>query len=356
MCFAVLGVNTRHSPLLFVLGTAMSANPESALPLNYYLYSEVRVPAADLRVHDNQPVRTTMMDGISTRTDVLFTNEKGEEKQSVQKRTQKILRKLSPALQRIILPDEAMLYAMRARSPLSVVEQLTAAWWTALLAACAIVVTNKRILFFPIKRDGSWRESVRSVHWGDLQEIKAKGLFVKNVSFKFRNGTITTYTNFRRGDAKKLSAIASALIPPASGEQTSAHSLIQLCPDCCGVLTQGQYSCPGCGLIFKNERTMVLRSIILPGGGYFYTGHPLIAILPAIVEAFFLVEVLLILFAGLASPKAVPNLFSVLLVLGVFWALETGVTILHCRRYIREFIPEKRDPARLPQAAFPGAP
>ncbi len=292
-----------------------------------------------------------MMDGIPTRSDVLFTNDKGEEKGSVEKRTAKILQKLSPALQRILRPGEVVLYAMRARSPLSPLEQLTAAWWTAYLAACAIVVTNKRILFFPVKSDGSWRESVRAAHWGDLEEIRAKGLLVRIVSFKFKNGTKVTYTNFRREDAKKLAAITSALLPAASGEQTAAPGLVQLCPDCCVVLTEGQYSCPGCGLIFENEKTMIVRSIFLPGGGYFYTGHPLVAIIPAVVEALLVLEILLILFAGVGSPKAIPDLLSGLLVLAIFWGLETAITILHCRRYVREFIPQKRDPARAPQIA-----
>jgi hypothetical protein len=59
------------------------------------------------------------------------------------------------------------------------------------------------------------------------------------------------------------------------------------------------------------------------------------------------------LFAGLAAPKAGANLLAGLLLLAMFWALETSITILHCRRYIREFIPEKRDPLCAPQAAFP---
>ncbi len=293
-----------------------------------------------------------MMDGISIRSDVLSTNDKGEEKKSAQKRTGKILQKLCPALQRILRPEEAVLYAMSARCPLSILEQVTAAWWTALLAACAIVVTNKRILFFPVKRGGSWRESVRAVNWGDLEEIGPKGVLARNVSFKFKNGTKVTYTNFRRQDAKKLAAITSALIPAASAEQTAISGLVQLCPDCCAALTQGQYSCPACGLIFKNERTMIIRSIFLPGGGYFYTGHPLIAIFLAVVEALFVMEILLILFAGLASPKAVPELLSGILFLAIFWGLETAVTILHCRRYIRDFIPEKRDFTRVPQSAI----
>jgi hypothetical protein len=46
---------------------------------------------------------------------------------------------------------------------------------------------------------------------------------------------------------------------------------------------------------------MVLRSISLPGRGYFYTGHPLIAILRAVVEAFLVIEILLVLSMWITS-------------------------------------------------------
>jgi len=114
-------------------------------------------------------------------------------------------------------------------------------------------------------------------------------------------------------------------------------------------LTAGQYSCPGCGLIFKNEKTMILRSIFLPGGGYFYTGHPLIASPLAVVEVILLADVLLIVVGGLAS-GTIAGLLNGLIVLGIFWGIETAVTILHCRRHIREYIPEKRDPVRMTQS------
>jgi hypothetical protein len=305
------------------------------------------MPAADLHIHDHHVAQNTLIDGISVRNDVLFTNDKGdEEKSRTKKRIEKAVQKLVPALQRVLLPTETVLYLVQARSPLTALEQLTAAWWTTLLAASVIVITNKRILFFPAKRDGSWRESVRALQWGDLEEVKAKGLLVRNVTFKSRSGTKATYTNFRRADAKKIAAIAAALLPAASGEATSTHDWVQLCPDCRNNLTLGQYSCSGCGLTFKNEKSMVLRSILLPGGGYFYTGHPLIAMLPAVVEVLLVLEILAFLFAGLASPKALPNILSGLLLLGLFWALETAVTILHCRRYVLEYIPEKRDRAK----------
>jgi hypothetical protein len=307
------------------------------------------VPPAEIPIHNNRLPQTASVNGVAVRNDVLFTNEKGEDKRGTQKRSEKALQKLGPALQGVLLPGETVLFVARALSPLTVLEQLTAAWWTALLAASAVVLTNKRLLFFPVKRDGSWRESVRSLQWGDLEEVKPKGLLIRNVTFTSKNGTKTTYTHFRRADAKKIAAIAAALLPASSGEMTATHGLVQLCPDCRNALTAGQYLCSGCGLTFKNEQAMIKRSIFLPGGGYFYTGHPWIAILPAIVEGILLLELVLFLVAGFTSPQAVPNLIAAALVLGVFWALETSVTILHCRRYIREYIPEKRDPARARQ-------
>jgi len=94
---------------------------------------------------------------------------------------------------------------------------------------------------------------------------------------------------------------------------------------------------------------MIARSIFLPGGGYFYTDHPLIAIIPAAVELFLIADILLVVLAGSAAPNRIPDLLAGLLLLALFWGLETAVTILHCRRYVRDFIPEKRDPTRSPQ-------
>jgi hypothetical protein len=307
---------------------------------------EVAVPSADLPIHDQQLPQIVKIDALSVRDDVFFTNDKGQAKASVQKRSETALRKLMPALQSVLLPGETILYIARANSPLTPLEAVTAAWWTRLLTASAIVFTNQRLLFFPVKRDGSWRESIRAVYWGDLEEVKPQGLLVRNMVFKSKNGTKTTYTNFRRGDAKKIAAISKAFLPTASGEMTAAHGFVQLCPGCRNALTAGHYVCPGCGLVFKNEKTMIMRSILLPGGGYFYTGHPLIAMLPAIVEGFLMLEILILLFAGLSSPTARANILPTLTILLLFWALETAVTILHCRRYIRDFIPAKSGPAR----------
>jgi hypothetical protein len=310
------------------------------------------MPNADFQIGLNRVPRITVVDGISVRGDVLFTDDKGEEKDSIQKRATKMLQKLRPGLQKILLQGETVLSVMSARSPLSAIEQVTASALVSFLTLCSVILTNKRILFVPVKRDGTWRESVRSVNWGDIQEVLKTGFLVFNIRFKFKNGSVVAYRQFRRKDAKKLVEIASALLPAASGEQTATHGVVQLCPDCRGVLTAGQYYCPCCGLTFKNERTMVWRSIFLPGGGYFYTGHSVVAIFPAIAEAAVLVDILTLSAVGLSSHRTPPNLPLVLVGFAVVWTLETAVTILHCRRYVRDFIPDRGSPARLPQGTI----
>ncbi len=68
------------------------------------------MPISDLRIHDNRLPQITKMKGISVRNDVLYTNNKGEESGGIQKRSDKGLQKLQPALQRVLVPDEAVLY------------------------------------------------------------------------------------------------------------------------------------------------------------------------------------------------------------------------------------------------------
>ena len=304
------------------------------------------MPRADVPIHPNHVPRIVNTEGVDVREDVLYTDPTGEEKAGIRKRNEQQVRKLVPALQRVLQPDETVFFITQARSPLAFLEQLTAAWWTAYHARSVVVLTNQRILFFPIKGDDTWKESVRSAPWGDVVEVKPKGWIARNVTFTFRNGSQVTYTNLRRADAKKLAGIVASIQLAGAGDQSASQGLTQLCPDCRNVLTPGVYSCSHCGLVFKNEKSMILRSIFLPGGGYFYTGHPLVALIPALVEGFLILELMLLVAVAANKPELWSKVLSVFLFLAIVWVLETAVTILHGRRYIREYIPEKRDPTR----------
>ena len=98
-----------------------------------------------------------------------------------------------------------------------------------MLASAAIVFTNQRILFFPVKTDGSWKESVRTALWGDVAEVKSNGFVTRNLGFTYRNGQKETYLGFRPGDAKKIALIARTLIPVSAGETSVTHGAVQVC-------------------------------------------------------------------------------------------------------------------------------
>lgn len=305
------------------------------------------MPAADIAIHSKQIVRPTMIDGVQVRGDVAFTNAKGEEKASIEKRGTQKLQKLSSALRRILRPDETVLYALSARLAPSAIEKVFSNVWRRLLGTYAIVITNSRLLFLPVKMNGTWRESIRAVDWGDLDQFTKGGkLFISSIHLRCRNGVKLAFQDIRGSDAKKLAVIASTMIPAAAGDQTSAHGVVQLCPDCLNILTPGQYLCPACGLMFKNEKAMVWHSIFLPGGGYFYTGHPAVGTVVSIIEVAFIADILRLLSAASTSHRLTPDLSQALIALVVMWVGETVITIMHCRRYIREFIPKKRDPMR----------
>src|SRR3954469_1563897 len=69
-----------------------------------------RVPKADIAVHRQPMIRILEMEGISVREDVLFSNHKYDEKKRIRARNEKRLKILRPALERVMLPGEAVFY------------------------------------------------------------------------------------------------------------------------------------------------------------------------------------------------------------------------------------------------------
>jgi hypothetical protein len=176
--------------------------------------------------------------------------------------------------------------------------------------------------------------------WGDLVSVKAPGILSKSLKLQCDDGSQITYTRMMRRSGVALEAIAAAMLPAAVAEQSPYRGIVNLCPDCRNVLTPRVYVCQSCGLTFKNEKTMQLYSIFLPGGGYFYVGYPLLGVLLCIVEGVVLLGALGSLVGGKAE-DALPLLIT----LAVVWVIETCVTILHSQRQVRQFIPAARNPA-----------
>ena len=228
---------------------------------------------ADLQVHTGQVPRLTSRAGVRVREDTVYADHRGREQKGVRKRADKALDKLQETLAKVLEPDEAIMYVARCQAPAGILEQFAFGWYIYYVTATVLVFTNRRLLHFLVRRDGSWKKSLRSLRWGDLSEAKVHGLFGPRLRLKYQDGKVETYWGLRRGDAKTVKILLPVLLSASPGETSPAQAMSSLCPECFAGLSPGVYQCSRCGLTFKDEKTMVRRSLLIPGGGYFYTGH-----------------------------------------------------------------------------------
>jgi hypothetical protein len=311
------------------------------------------MPLPDFPIHPEQFPRQVAQGGIRVREDTLHTDHQGKERNAIRKRAAKALEKLQEPLLKLLEPEEVVLYVARAQARASWFEQLTLGSLIYYITGTMLVLTNRRLLHFLVKSNGAWKRSLRSLRWGDLAEAKVKGfLLSRTLQLRCRNGKEEFYWGLRRDDSKKIKVLLSAILPAAAGEGSPAQAMISLCPNCRATLAAGTYQCGQCFLAFKNETTMVRRSLLIPGGGYFYTGNWFLGVLDFLVESYLLLVVLMFLliafglFAdpfpedeGNPLPPAAALLSAAIFV--VILAVEKWMTIHHCRRFVREFIPAK---------------
>jgi hypothetical protein len=307
------------------------------------------VPTTQIPIHPDQSVRLSSHFGILLREDVAFTNRKGVEKKGIRKRAEQALDKLQEPLRKILEPDEAVLYIARGQLMPGMIEQFFLGWYASYLAPATLVLTNRRLLHLFVRRNGSWNRGVRSARWGDLQDAKIKGLLSAKLHIKYRNGKKEVYWRLRGDDPKKIRLLLEVLLPTATSETSPALSMTSLCPECRTALTPGVYECPGCRLKFRDEKTLLRRSILIPGGGFFYTGHAFLGVLHFLLELFLLLELVLLGAAAMGlwplkpSPGQAHAERGGALVAAVFLAallaLHKGAITRITRNLVRGYIP-----------------
>ena len=287
-------------------------------------------------------------EGIRVREDLAYTNPRNEANDGVRRRTQQSLEKLQGILRKLLREAEAVVYVARCQAPVGALDQLTFGWYIHRITASVLVFTDRGILHFLTKGDGTLKGGPRQVLWGDIAEASVKGWLNRQVRLVYKNGTKENYWKLKRGDARKLEALLPQFVG-VTGAMSAAGGVVQLCPACTATIPEKQYQCNQCGAVFKDERTMIRHSILLPGGGYFYTGHPFLGIGDFIVETVLLSAVLTWTLAAsgliileldpLESASTPAEALFIAGILAVFLVFEKLVTVYHCRRFIREYIP-----------------
>lgn len=264
---------------------------------------------------------------------VCFANDKGEQSDKVQKAQAKLLAKLGPFVKKFLEPDEKILYAIPAMRPISGIDHLFRGWHAYYIKACALVFTSKRIIYLPTGANGKPQLSPAQARYGDITSFAAKGLLGWYLELVYQNGSKERFTVQLMSAKKKVKLLLSKLIPGHEG--TDRHERHFLCPRCAKPLTKGVYICPSCRLAFKTQAQAVKFALLVPGGGYFFTGHTAFGVINVLVELFLVILILSSLVAahGNGELMAAPLGLLVLLVVYRIVGME------HARDFVEQYIP-----------------
>jgi hypothetical protein len=301
------------------------------------------VPNNQIPIHPGQSPRLSSHSGVPVREDVAFANHKGVEKSGLRKRAEQLLDKLQEPLRKFLEPDEAVFCIARAQVMPSGVEQMFLGWHAMFLMPGVLVLTNRRLLHLLVERNGTWKRTVRCARWGDVEEAKAKGFLGARLTAKYRDGRKEVYSALTGDDAKRIQLLLECLIPAGAAETSPALSMTSLCPECRSTLTPGIYECPSCRRAFKDEQTALQRSWLIPGGGFFYTGHPYLGISHGLVEAVLLLFVggWLLTAVGVfgSAPEDRASALAGAVVAAIILALNKWVMARAAKRQVRNYIP-----------------
>ncbi len=278
--------------------------------------------------------------GLPVNQSIAFSNHKGELKERLKKKQLKMLEPFAPLLKQFLEPGEEVLLALRGCSPMSFLEQFTSGWMIYYIKRCVLVVTDRRILHFPVKGNYSPRQSIAQIRFGDVDTIKLSTFLGRKFTVKYKNGKKETFLQVK--DTTKLKAVLNE-IPMSAQQPTTCGIRHHLCPKCTAQLTMGEYLCPSCKLEFKNEQKARNLSILLPGGGYFYTGHPVIGIGDAIVETVLILMVFAALVNLISGAESSAAAVTGAVFFGAILFLEKLYTVFHAKHYVKEYIPVDKE-------------
>ena len=289
-------------------------------------------------MYTEQQVEATPTDrpifGLPVDTGILFSNHKGIYKRRIEKRKTKLLQKLG-FLANFLDADEKIVFVAAGCSPYTPLERLTiGAVWLILIKRSLFVFTNKRLLHIPTSWKFDYRGSIAQILYQDCRRLHVKS---GRLVAEYHNGRTEKFSYIPACDRDVIKHFQFAT--SESDRRSENPQRNHLCPNCTEVLPARTVACPSCGLEFKNRATALTRSVLLPGGGYFYTGHPFIGIGDALTESYLLIITLVSL--GLALLGDGEAMLTFLLFLAAL-TIEKLVTIYHSNSFLTEFIPKDR--------------
>lgn len=267
----------------------------------------------------------------------MFTDDKGVHKPRIEKKQRKLLAKVA-FLHEFLEEGEKIQTVTTAVSPTSFLEQWTTGFIFVYIRRCLLVFTDRRIFHVPTTMSYDYRQSVAQIRYGDVESIAQKGSRLK---LAYKSGVKELFLYVRRSERKKIRLLLDAA--DLQGATSEVGKRVHLCPQCTNELEVDRFDCASCGKEFKSRIKARNLSIWLPGGGYFFTGHPYLGVADAVIELLFLFVIVSALIPSSAFPNgdlATAGVFAVLLF------IEKVITVYHANHFVKEYLPVDRVPIK----------
>lgn len=282
-----------------------------------------------------EATESTSMDrvicGLPVDAKILFSNSKGVYKPGIEKHRTKLLQKLG-FLGKFLDADEKIILVTTGCSPFTTFEEITmGAMWLMAVKRSLFVFTTKRLFHIPTTREFKYRGTVSQILYQDCRQLRVKWSRLVAQYPTGRTDKFLYIPGSDRAIIKRLKIEPSESDRPSDNPQRN-----HLCPNCTGILPMDAATCPGCGLEFKNKVKARQYSLLIPGGGYFYTNHPFIGIGDAITEVYLTA----VTAVGIAHAlRGDLMILAPTIVFAVILAVEKLITIHHSNSFLAEFIP-----------------
>lgn len=263
----------------------------------------------------------------------MFTDHKGNHNKRMEKRQRKLLSNIK-FLKPFLDQDEKILFIVTGCSPMSGLDVFLTGIVIYNLKLCYLVFTDKRILHVLTDVRFRYRNSIAQILYSDIKNISIKG---SEIRAEYKSGLKEKFTRIPMGFGRKIRSMLEEL--SLEGIPSESKQRSHLCPKCGKELKTDLFECSNCRLEFKSKSEGKKISIIYPGGGYFYTGHPVLGFLDASTE-FGLMVLVVGAFIGVFRGNEV-SLFS-LIFFGILLVIEKAISVYHSNKFLSEYIPRKK--------------
>ena len=273
--------------------------------------------------------------GVPVDREKIFTNHKGVYQKRVEKRQRKLIVK-STFIKFFLHHGEQIQCLTTGYSPTSILERIVTGPAFLFFKRALFIFTDKRILHVPTHFDRSSRSTVSQIMYEDCAHMSIRG---RSLHLKYKNGQEEIFPGLGGKEKKKIQTLLQSL-PATPKDAGRLKGRVYLCPSCTHELPAEGHHCATCKLAFKSTLQAKLRSVLIPGGGYFYNRYPALGAMVASLELglmFFVVHKAMALYQGSSLS------LNVLAVGAGALILEKLIATLHAQELAKEYVPEDKD-------------